>query len=373
MVLAAFINGLHGVAGRQVKYQAPRSLEHALSIALNVTEAEKQEKFSESFYPRFDEAVTVNSRMPKRPGHDRYRAQPSAGARPAGHSGSQRYSESRNTNKSTTSDGARAAQSKVGLRCYNCGGKGHYARVCPTKLRVLRTQNSPGKRNPSGRSNCPRLPRGENPSQIRGGNRETPLSEKDVSRNTVQISLEFGSPTVSMEIEGDWRNLIIDTGSNVSILQPGVSQVIGTTPDRPYVVSGQSLDVEGCQHVSFALGGRQLTHKFLVCALPTQADGLIGIDILKRIGAGVDFSSGKLTLSENSKAPACNATMVKCAALTVFCQQDTGRRPQVSSVVKPHLARQHMDDPCSTQPLQSNKSGRVKAPDKVMETRLMVS
>jgi hypothetical protein len=88
MLLAASINGLHEVTVRQVKYQAPRSLEHALSIALNVTEAEKQKRFSDLFYARFDEAVTVDSRDPKRPGHERYRAQPSAGALPAWHSGS---------------------------------------------------------------------------------------------------------------------------------------------------------------------------------------------------------------------------------------------------------------------------------------------
>jgi hypothetical protein len=54
MILAAFVSGLKPLISKQVQYQAPKSLEHALSIALNVTEAEKQEKFSESFYARFD-------------------------------------------------------------------------------------------------------------------------------------------------------------------------------------------------------------------------------------------------------------------------------------------------------------------------------
>jgi hypothetical protein len=78
---------------------------------------------------------------------------------------------------------------------------------------------------------------------------------------------------------------------------------------------------------------------------------LIVIDVLKGIGAAVNFASVKSTLSENSKAPACNATMVKCTTRTVFCQQDMSRRSQVISDVKPRLVR------------------RVKAADKVIEPR----
>jgi len=34
--------------------------------------------------------------------------------------------------------------------------------------------------------------------------------------------MEQGTPTVHIELEGMQRNLIVDTGSNVSILQPGM-------------------------------------------------------------------------------------------------------------------------------------------------------
>ena len=51
-LLASFVAGLAGVAGRQVRYQNPQTLQHALSIALSVREAEKQERFSETFYAK---------------------------------------------------------------------------------------------------------------------------------------------------------------------------------------------------------------------------------------------------------------------------------------------------------------------------------
>jgi hypothetical protein len=70
---------------------------------------------------------------------------------------------------------------------------------------------------------------------------------------SVKISTEFGSPIISMEVEGEQRKLIVDTGSNVSILQPGVSRIrTSATPVRPYGLTGEILDVKGQQHVSFA-------------------------------------------------------------------------------------------------------------------------
>ena len=40
---------------------------------------------------------------------------------------------------------------------------------------------------------------------------------------TLSVLLEHGTHTISVEIEGMSRSLILDTGSIVSILQPGVS------------------------------------------------------------------------------------------------------------------------------------------------------
>jgi hypothetical protein len=102
-----------------------------------------------------------------------------------------------------------------------------------------------------------------------------------------------------------------------------------------------------------------------VSKLPTQADGLLGIDILDRIGAEINLEKGELMLNENHKAPACNATSAKHTALTVFCEQETGSEPQVARSVEPHLDRQSLDDPCSTWFIQSSKSWLVKATESV--------
>jgi len=48
--------------------------------------------------------------------------------------------------------------------------------------------------------------------------------ENAVKGPTVSFYLEHGAPTVSLETEGASRRLIVDTGSNVSILQSSVSR-----------------------------------------------------------------------------------------------------------------------------------------------------
>jgi hypothetical protein len=173
LILAAFVGGQQGNVARQVKYQAPRSLEHALSIALNVKEAERQEKFSEAFYAKFDEAVTVDSRASSRAGNDRHSPRRTAYVRLPRQRSTRRHDARSDPSKPDTSDGAKTAQSEAEVRCYNCDGKGHYARVCPSKSRGVRTQNSPGKSNPSGRSNRPRICSAETPIRPQGANRQT--------------------------------------------------------------------------------------------------------------------------------------------------------------------------------------------------------
>ena len=100
-----------------------------------------------------------------------------------------------------------------------------------------------------------------------------------------------------LEIEGRAKRLIIHTGSNVSVLQPGVSSSeIKESPLKPFGVTGEDLDGRGQQQVSFTLGGQRLDHLFLVCPLPTETPGLLGMDFFEKLGAEVSFKR-TLTLS----------------------------------------------------------------------------
>ena len=53
ILLASFVAVLMGNPGKQVRYASPRDIGQVLSIALAVQEAEKQERFNESFHAKF--------------------------------------------------------------------------------------------------------------------------------------------------------------------------------------------------------------------------------------------------------------------------------------------------------------------------------
>jgi len=120
ILLASFVAGLTGSPGRQVRYRNPQTLQQVISVALAVQEAEKQERFNESFYTQFDRSVRLLSRSPSRTGRvdDRPR-------RPAdSHAGSIKHSQkrepSRSAGKPPPSRTTRNAQTEAAVRCYEC-------------------------------------------------------------------------------------------------------------------------------------------------------------------------------------------------------------------------------------------------------------
>jgi len=156
------------------------------------------------------------------------------------------------------------------------------------------------------------------------------VSENAVSTHTVPIILEHGTPTISADIEGMSRGLILDTGSNISIMQPGISKSnVQVTTMEPYGVTGDTLDIKGQQTVTFRMNGRRFTHPFLVCSLPTTAAGLLGTDFLSRLGAKLDFDRSKMSISDINNAPrGCNAPQIGHVALTAFSEESQNTEPK---------------------------------------------
>jgi hypothetical protein len=98
--------------------------------------------------------------------------------------------------------------------------------------------------------------------------------ENAVNRPTVSVLLEQGTTTITAEIEGEQQYLILDTGSNISILKPGLSRSnLRCTSIKPYGVTGETLKIRDQKTASFVFNEHEFKHSFYVCWLPTKAAG----------------------------------------------------------------------------------------------------
>jgi hypothetical protein len=136
MLLAAYVSGLVGNPGQQVRFRMPKTLEEAVQIAVTVHEAEAQEKRDAAFY--FTPRITCENcgkfghssaqcRLNFRRANSDFRAAAS----------SQRDKPLKQQSRRTLSE--RNARVKSEVRCYNCSKLGHFSRDCFKKKQENQT------------------------------------------------------------------------------------------------------------------------------------------------------------------------------------------------------------------------------------------
>lgn len=97
----------------------------------------------------------------------------------------------------------------------------------------------------------------------------------------VPLQLDQGTPRILVHIEGKPHSLILDTGSNISTLRPGILHTeVRTTKSELFGVTGDDIEVRSELHVSFILNNRAYQHMFVVAELPTNAADIAGADLI---------------------------------------------------------------------------------------------
>jgi hypothetical protein len=125
-----------------------------------------------------------------------------------------------------------------------------------------------------------------------------PPPENAVECLTVSVKTR-DAPIISINILGSHKPFIIDTGSNIFLVQPGIHpSKFRDTGMPPLGVTGDTLAMEGEQNVEIHLRNRNFRHKFYVCSLPTEADGILGTNILLKKDGCLDLDRQELRLNQ---------------------------------------------------------------------------
>ena len=231
---------------------------------------------------------------------------------------------------------------------FECGKQGHLARDCFTKRNRTSSRNY-SKNN--GTSAQRQRPTGTPPRDWRrstgrkndrqAGNATGDGSEKRsfhitanakaVDYHVVKVVTQQGAPTIQVTMSNGHKSLIVDTGSNVSLIKPGVSNnKVEVVSIVPFAVTGHELEVQGVQKIEFYCNNQKYWHRFYVCSLPTDADGIIGMDFLAMVNAKLDLKTQELIMSKQpsfdhgpSKWEAREANgKANRVALTIFSNSD---------------------------------------------------
>ena len=98
----------------------------------------------------------------------------------------------------------------------------------------------------------------------------------------------------------------------------------------PFGVTGDELEIKRVQEVEFCCNNRNYQHQFYVCSLPTDADGIVGMDFLAVVSAKLDLEKQELRMLKyksldydfSDRRARGTGRMASCSALTVFSNSD---------------------------------------------------
>jgi hypothetical protein len=314
MLLASFVAGVAGTPGRQVRFAISGTMEEVLKIATTLAQAEIQEQSHESFYS--DAAVPEITPA----GRIRAPAHGSTGRGSTRHHTASSRTRNRHQQSADTQVYTRDARTGDPSRCYECGGVGHFARDCAKRKRTTNSNSYSDRVGGRGKPKStrePMLKRGTNRGSGRKmqkpsgnpvrGSREDSACYLSSFQNAVEYQVvNLGdlnnAPVIRATVGGRQRIVLIDTGSSVSLIQPGVcTSKLRRSSVTPFGVTGDELQLKGEQYVKFCVQGQTYSHSFCVIKLSTDADAIVGTDFLRDVNAKLDLEDRKLWILKSGR------------------------------------------------------------------------
>jgi hypothetical protein len=95
---------------------------------------------------------------------------------------------------------------------------------------------------------------------------------------------------LEVQVEGELQQFLIDSGTSLSLVKPGVSRAeVKPTDLAARGITGTKSKSLGVQDIKIKLGNRTYTHEFLMTPLNVEYSGVLGLDILRQMEDKVDL------------------------------------------------------------------------------------
>jgi hypothetical protein len=135
------------------------------------------------------------------------------------------------------------------------------------------------------------------------------------------------------------------------------------------------MEIKGVQDVLFHLSGKKFSHQFCVCLLPTEADGILGVDFLAGRKADINLKKLQLRLSDTERSNGFESQRTRQfkektshGALTDFLRRN-GDGSREEPVAKVRKVEEMFDQESKQRPLEmevrERESWIVKTPESI--------
>lgn len=157
--------------------------------------------------------------------------------------------------------------------------------------------------------------------------------------------------------------MLVDTGAEVTLLKRPIQNVpLSQASGRVQGVTGDQLALEGEQEVSVEFEGSKVRHKVIVARIAMEADGLLGVDLLKKLGVVLDMGRDKAWIPRAEVIQHVARGKDICVG-----GNPQGRTEFVQTMV--HLIREFVVDGCYVAP---NERRQIKTRNSTAKSKRMI-
>jgi hypothetical protein len=93
-------------------------------------------------------------------------------------------------------------------------------------------------------------------------------------------------------------------------------------------ITGKELEIKGSKRIEFVIGNKRYNHDFVVARFPVKKDGIVGLDLLRKLGARMDLATGEIEIDGHNLELKIHSSVGKKIFASSHAEKRTTREPK---------------------------------------------